>query len=228
MAHANPAAAVSSVRAAAAVRKTRSRTTLLMTLAAMAGLLAGVLGTRAMFGSSARPPVPAVHQAQPARPGHPVRSGSLVQLDQLGEPGGWQREPHTVLLAVTRPAARNLAWAGNAALNWAETQRGAPYSWGSTGPYWSGYDCSGLVWRAFARLGIVLPRTTYGMLSSPRLHRTWTPHRGDLAFYGSGHVEFVTVWWHVTFGAHTWGDPVSWAHYDPAWGWAPTMFFEVF
>lgn len=113
----------------------------------------------------------------------------------------------------------------NSALSWAESQAGAPYRWGGTGPYWSGYDCSGLVVAAFARMGITLPRTTYAMLSSWHLVQTWNPQRGDLAFYGSGHVEFVTVWYHVTFGAHDFGEPVSWAHWS-AW-WHPTAFYEV-
>lgn len=125
--------------------------------------------------------------------------------------------------APARPAA--IAAIDNAALSWAETQTGAPYVWGGAGPYWSGYDCSGLVVAAFAHEGITLPHSTYMMLGNWHLVRTWYPKRGDLAFYGSGHVEFVTVWYHTTFGAHTFGEPVSWAHWS-GW-WAPTAFYEV-
>jgi hypothetical protein len=46
-----------------------------------------------------------------------------------------------------------------------------------------------------------------------------------LAFYGSGHVEFVTAWWHTTFGAQQTGTRVGW-HGWSGW-WAPTMFFRV-
>ena len=112
---------------------------------------------------------------------------------------------------------------GNLALNWAETQTGKPYTWGGTGPY--GYDCSGLVWAAFQHEGITLPRTTYAMLNSSHLVRVYTPERGDLAFYGTGHVEFVTIWPDTTFGAHDYGSPVSWITYGG--GWYPTMFFRV-
>ena len=60
--------------------------------------------------------------------------------------------------------------------------------------------------------GIWLPRTTYAMLGSPHLH--WIPasraRRGDLAFYGSGHVEILTRWYRMTFGAHDWGSRVGW------------------
>jgi cell wall-associated NlpC family hydrolase len=75
--------------------------------------------------------------------------------------------------------------------------------------------------------GIWLPRTTYGMLASPHLVRTYDPQRGDLAFYGTGHVEFVTVWYHTTFGAHDTGSTIGWIGYNPAWGWAPTAFYRV-
>jgi hypothetical protein len=53
--------------------------------------------------------------------------------------------------------------------------------------------------------GIWLPHSTYAMLNSPRLH--WIPlsqaRRGDLMFYGSGHVEINTIWYHTTLGRMT-------------------------
>ena len=73
------------------------------------------------------------------------------------------------------------------ALNWAKTQYGKPYIYGGTGP--GGYDCSGLVMMAYRHAGISLPRTTYQMLASKHLVRVAHPLKGDLAFYGSGHVE---------------------------------------
>jgi NlpC/P60 family protein len=114
---------------------------------------------------------------------------------------------------------------GASALAWAETQYGKPYVWGGTGPY--GYDCSGLVVEAFMHVGIVLPHSTTAMLSSPELHYVapGDVQPGDLAFYGSGHVEFVTAWPHTTFGAHDFDQPVGWIKWGP-W-WYPTMFFRV-
>ena len=104
---------------------------------------------------------------------------------------------------------------------WASTQVGHPYVWGGTGP---GYDCSGLVMMAYRHVGIRLPRTTYEMLASPLLVRVWHPRMGDLAFYGSGHVELFRKWgW--TFGAHDYGSPVGLIHYG--YGWAPTAYYRV-
>jgi len=118
--------------------------------------------------------------------------------------------------------------AGNAALNWAERHAtGCSYYYGgsSCSP---GYDCSGLVMEAFGYgAGIWLPHSTYAMLGNQHLH--WIPlsqaHRGDLMFYGSGHVEFNTIWYHQTFGAHDWGQPVGWITWGP-W-WYPTAAYRV-
>ena len=63
------------------------------------------------------------------------------------------------------------------------------------------------------------------MLASRYLYRVYAPERGDLAFYGPGHVEFMTRWWHTTFGAQDWGTRVGWHIWG--WGWVPTMFFRL-
>ena len=118
--------------------------------------------------------------------------------------------------------------AGNAALNWAERHAaGCWYSYGGSSCS-RGYDCSGLVMEAFGHgAGIWLPHSTYAMLANRHLH--WIPlsqaRRGDLMFYGSGHVEINTVWYHKTFGAHDWGQRVGWATWGP-W-WHPTAAYRV-
>jgi murein DD-endopeptidase len=108
------------------------------------------------------------------------------------------------------------------ALRWAEHQAGKWYCFGGTGGC---FDCSGLVMTAYRHAGISLPRTTYGMLASPKLRRIPASQRrrGDLAFYGSGHVELVTA--RGTFGAEAPGTRVGW-HRPSAW-WHPTMYFRV-
>ena len=118
--------------------------------------------------------------------------------------------------------------AGNAALNWAERHAtGCWYSYGGSSCS-RGYDCSGLVMEAFGHgAGIWLPHSTYAMLGSPHLHRIplSQARRGDLMFYGSGHVEINTIWYHRTFGAHDWGERVGWASWGP-W-WHPTAAYRV-
>jgi cell wall-associated NlpC family hydrolase len=109
------------------------------------------------------------------------------------------------------------------ALEWAEHQAGKWYCYGGTGP--SCFDCSGIVMAAYQHAGISLPRTTYEMLSSPQLRQIPASQRrrGDLAFYGTGHVELVTIG--GTFGALDTGTRIGWHHPDQ-W-WHPTMFFRV-
>lgn len=92
------------------------------------------------------------------------------------------------------------------ALAWARTQAGKPYVYGGTGPY--GYDCSGLVMMAYEHAGAQLPRTTYGMLGSGMLTWTSSPRPGDLAFYGSGHVELYAGNGE-TWGAHDSGTVIG-------------------
>ena len=130
--------------------------------------------------------------------------------------------------AAAAPSSWSRTWAGNAALNWAEgNATGHPYVWAGAGPY--GYDCSGLVMAAFAHgAHIALPHSTYAMLASPRLHRipvAGAP-RGALMFFGSGHVELNTVWYHTTFGAHHSGTTVGWRSWNSYY--APTMAFLAY
>jgi peptidoglycan DL-endopeptidase CwlO len=135
----------------------------------------------------------------------------------------------TSLRAIAQPSAQALTAAARhrkkarrlRAYAWARTQAGHPYAYGGTGP---GYDCSGLVMMAYRHAGVHLPRTTSGMLASPLLVRIWHPRMGDLAFYGSGHVELFRKWGY-TFGAHDAGSPVGLIHYG--WGWVPTAFYRV-
>jgi len=130
----------------------------------------------------------------------------------------------TQSLAGARAAARSAAAlpVRLRAFDWARTQAGKPYIYGGIGP--AGYDCSGLVMEAYRHAGISLPRTTYEMLSSRDLVRVSRPAKGDLAFYGSGHVELYAHgdW---TFGAHQTGQAIGWVKFGP-W-WHPTAYYRV-
>ncbi len=103
-------------------------------------------------------------------------------------------------------------------------QRGKPYIYGATGP--RGFDCSGLVYAAYRATGIGLPRTTYGMLGSWRLVRIPKSQakRGDLAFFGSGHVE-IYDWGPWTYGAQDTGTRIGFHKMNSYWH--PTMYFRV-
>jgi len=111
---------------------------------------------------------------------------------------------------------------GDRILNTAETRAWHWYSFGAAGPTY--FDCSGLVYWAARQHGIWIPRTTYGMLAgSAHLYRIplSSARRGDLLFFGSGHVEFDTAWYHTSFGAHHSGTQVSWRRWSGYY--APTM-----
>ena len=123
--------------------------------------------------------------------------------------------------AVTAPTVTG-STVGDRVLNQAITKAGAWYSYGSAGPVY--FDCSGLVYWAAGRAGISIPRTTYGMLAgSAHLYRISLSQirRGDLVFYGSGHVEINTAWYHTSFGAHHSGTRVGWRPWNGYY--APTM-----
>lgn len=111
-----------------------------------------------------------------------------------------------------------------AAWRYALRQRGKPYIWGDTGP--SGFDCSGLVFAAYRAAGVILPRTTTGMLASWRLVRISRSQarRGDLAFFGSGHVELFD-WGSWTYGAADSGTLIGFHRMNLFWH--PTMYFRV-
>jgi cell wall-associated NlpC family hydrolase len=107
---------------------------------------------------------------------------------------------------------------------YALAQRGKPYSWGGTGP--RGFDCSGLVYAAYLAAGIPVPRTTYEMLASARLIRIAKSQarRGDLAFFGAGHVELYDSG-SVTYGAEEPGTVIGFHEMNAFWH--PTMYFRV-
>ena len=111
---------------------------------------------------------------------------------------------------------------GQRILDKAETRAGDWYVWAGAGP--TTFDCSGLVYWAARQLGVYVPHSTTMMLAgTAHLYRIplSEARRGDLMFYGSGHVEFDTVWYHTTFGAQESGTRVGWHRWD-SW-WHPTM-----
>ncbi len=130
----------------------------------------------------------------------------------------------TTRAAVAATASRKRKAMERSAWRYAMRQHGKPYVWGGTGPH--GFDCSGLVYASYRSDGVRLPRTTFDMLRSGRL--VWVPkskaRRGDLAFFGSGHVELYDhgKW---TYGAANAGSRIGFHRMNSFWH--PTMYFRV-
>jgi cell wall-associated NlpC family hydrolase len=153
-----------------------------------------------------------------------VTAALAAALLAVGTTGLVQPVPAHAATAKAASAASRAAKIRIAAWIWAVRQRGKPYIWGGTGP--QGFDCSGLVYAAYRRAGVLLPRTTYEMLGSGRLVRIskWQARRGDLAFFGTGHVELYE-WGAWTFGAQETGTRLGFHRMNAFW--QPTMYFRI-
>ena len=96
-------------------------------------------------------------------------------------------------------------------------QLGCPYSYGSTGPCSAGFDCSGLVMKAWAAAGITIPRDTYSQWAAlPHIAES-SIEPGDLLFYnGLGHVAMY-VGNNMIIDAPSAGQPVRELNMNTAW-----------
>jgi cell wall-associated NlpC family hydrolase len=129
-----------------------------------------------------------------------------------------------VIGLVAAPASANRR---QDAMSWALRQTGCPYVFGGTGPCGNGYDCSGLVVAAYAKVGMRLPRTTYEMLNSRALKRqTHHPKPGNLVFFGDGHVTLY-YWRHVVLHAPQPGENVQLTRWYPGSSWVPTGYYKI-
>lgn len=151
-----------------------------------------------------------------------VRNGAplLALALSLGTAPAWAGEPHPApnerrtqaqaqlsgaaqtgrLYTAQMSLRKHAAWIystnmwqmrANQAVRFAIQQRGKPYIWGGTGPH--GFDCSGLVWRAWGKAGVRLPRTAAdqyrGLRKKGKRVRREDLRPGDLIFFHRlGHV----------------------------------------
>ena len=102
--------------------------------------------------------------------------------------------PHASLIMMKEPRPKRMRvkrrkrTLGERAARIALRAVGVPYRWGGTSPS-SGFDCSGLVYWAYGRLGVEVPHSSYALAGIGR--RIGRPHLkpGDvLVFSGYGHV----------------------------------------
>jgi cell wall-associated NlpC family hydrolase len=65
---------------------------------------------------------------------------------------------------------------------------GVPYRWGGASPA-SGFDCSGLIYWAYGRLGVEVPHSSYALYDLGRRVKRSRIRPGDVLFFsGLGHV----------------------------------------
>jgi hypothetical protein len=78
----------------------------------------------------------------------------------------------------------------------AKTELGTPYLWGGSSPE-TGFDCSGLVQWAYAKVGIAIPRTSEQQILASNGHPVDRRHLipGDLVFFrdSTGDVHHVGI-----------------------------------
>jgi cell wall-associated NlpC family hydrolase len=137
-------------------------------------LVAIVLG----FAASASP---ALSQGAQLRPAHPP--GKVHKA----RPKPHRARPKRHRARAKRHRARHTTL-GDRAARLALRAVGVPYRWGGSSPS-SGFDCSGLVYWTYGRLGISLPHSSYALYGRGRRVARSHLKRGDLLFfYGLGHV----------------------------------------
>jgi peptidoglycan DL-endopeptidase CwlO len=80
---------------------------------------------------------------------------------------------------------------------------GVPYRWGGTSPA-GGFDCSGLVYWAYGRLGVDVPHSSYALYDVGRRVARARMKPGDLLFfYGLGHVGIYIGRGRMVHAPHT-------------------------
>ena len=106
--------------------------------------------------------------------------------------GGSGREPAPTARLKAKPLRHALKprapTLGEQAARIALGAVGVPYRWGGASPS-MGFDCSGLVYWAYRRLGLELPHSSYALYDRGRRVSRSRLKPGDLLFFfGLGHV----------------------------------------
>ncbi|MBB6120909.1 C40 family peptidase [Nocardiopsis algeriensis] len=127
-----------------------------------------------------RPPMHP-EQIEARRPARTGRRASLLLAVLLASASAAGAAP-----ASAHPqAARGLPSATvERAIDAAESQKGAPYVWGGSGP--GGFDCSGLVQWSFAQAGVDLPRVADAQTRAGTRIGYSSAERGDILYWSDG------------------------------------------
>jgi cell wall-associated NlpC family hydrolase len=106
---------------------------------------------------------------------------SFAGCAQWPEPSGAAAAPSAVQLDL-----------GRRAVELAKQQQGIPYRYGGSTP--RGFDCSGLVYYVYGKLGLSLPRTAASQYDrTARVGRTELKP-GDLVFFYGGNLMHVGIY----------------------------------
>lgn len=102
-----------------------------------------------------------------------------------------------------QPHKRAARTVGERAAAIALREIGVPYRWGGSSPI-GGFDCSGLVYYAYGRLGVRLPHSSYALFDEGRRVARSKMRPGDvLFFYGLGHVGIYIGRGRMVHAPHT-------------------------
>lgn len=109
------------------------------------------------------------------QPDRPARVQSVSAPDNRPKP-------------IRHPIQRRKRTLGERAARIASRAVGVPYRWGGASPA-SGFDCSGLIYWAYSRVGIEVPHSSYALAETGRHVPRSRLRAGDvLVFSGYGHV----------------------------------------
>lgn len=113
-------------------------------------------------------------------------SSTIYPGQVLALPAGGAAAAAPAPATAAAPAPAREASAGETAVAEAKKHVGLAYRFGGTSPT-SGFDCSGLVQYAYAKVGVALPRTSAAMRTAG--YAVSEPRVGDLVLFNSyGHV----------------------------------------
>jgi cell wall-associated NlpC family hydrolase len=122
---------------------------------------------------------------------------ALPQANAAPGVAGQTPTRHDPVPAVRKPTV------GERAAAIAVKEVGVPYRFGGSSPA-GGFDCSGLVYWAYGRLGIELPHSSYALYDQGRRVAPSRMRPGDLLFFsGLGHVGIYVGRGRMVHAPHT-------------------------